>query len=306
MRFSLAFPHALPADEVDRIPALARLAAYGRRSDADDADAEVAALLGAARSATAPLAARGAGLDAGGVYVLRADPVTFIAGRDDVLLAGRVDDLAQDHAASLVATLNRHFAQDGAVFHAPRADAWFVTAQESVPVEADPPRTDEPIGARLPRGPHGATWRRWLSEMQMLLHEHPVNQSREAAGLAPVTGIWISSGGTLPVELAAAPVALHAAPSRLGDVAIGIAQVANLPVQSPPASFDALARRGDVLVVMPRVDDVEAFARDWLAPALAALERGDLAHVAIVAAGGRTRRYESSQPSWWRRLRTGK
>lgn len=307
MRLSLAFPHASPAGEIDRIPALARIAAYGRRGDADDADAEVAALLGAAGSATAPLAARGAGLDAGGVYVLRADPVTFIAGRDDVLLAGRVDDLARDDAASLVATLNRHFAQDGVAFHAPRADAWFVTARESVPVEADPPRADEPIGARLPRGPHAATWRRWLSEMQMLLHEHPVNQAREAAGLAPATGIWVSSGGAAPDALAAAPVALHAAPSRLGDVAIGIARVANLEVRPPPASFDALALGRDTLVVMPRIiDDVAAFARDWLAPALAALERGDLAHVAIVAAGARTRRYESSRPSWWRRLRAGK
>lgn len=306
MRFTLAFPHALPADDVDRIPALARIAAYGRRSDAGDADSAVAALLGAAGSATAPLAARGAGLDAGDAYVLRADPVTFIAGRDDVLLAGRVDDLAEGDVASLVATLNRHFADDGAVFHAPRADAWFVTAIESVPVEADPPRTDEPIGARLPRGPHAATWRRWLSEMQMLLHEHPVNQAREAAGLAPVTGIWISSGGTLPVTLAAAPVALHAAPSRLGDVAIGVAQVANLAVQPPPASFDALVRGSDAMVVMPRADDIEALARDWLAPALAALERGDLMHVTVVAAGARTRRYESSRPSWWRRLRAGK
>ncbi|MFO1312224.1 MAG: hypothetical protein U1F41_09195 [Burkholderiales bacterium] len=304
MRFSLAFTHALPAGDIDRIPALARLASFGTREDAGDADAAVAALLGVTGHAIAPLAARGAGLDPADAYVLRADPVTFVAGRDDVLLAGRVDDLGEEHAASLVATLGRHFAQDGIAFHAPRADAWFALASAHVPVEADPPLTDQPIGARLPRGPHGATWRRWLSEMQMLLHEHPVNQAREAAGLPPATGIWISGGGRLPRSLALAPIAIHAAPSRLGDVAIGIARIAGAPVEAPPARFDAQTLGGDTLVVMPSVVDLGSLERDWLAPAVAALERGAISHLTVVSAGERTLRHASSRPSWWRRLRT--
>ena len=306
MRFSLAFPHTLPPDSIDGLRSLARLASFGRREDLDDADAAVAQLLGAAGNATAPLAARGAGVDAGDAYVLRADPVTFVAGRDDVLLAGRVDDLSDEHAASLVATLEQHFAQDGVAFRAPRADAWVALASAHVPVEADAPRTDQPIGARLPRGPHGATWRRWLSEMQMLLHEHPVNQAREAEGLAPVTGIWISGGGRTPASLAPAPAAIHALPSRLGDVALGIARMTNAPASPPPATFDALSRAGDAVAVIPRADDIDALERDWLAPAVAALERGAIAHLTIVSAGARTLRHASSRPSWWRRLRSAK
>jgi len=294
----------MPAEALDGIAPLARIASYGRREEIDDAEAAVARMLGAPDPrATAPLAALGAGLDVGAAYVLRADPVTFVAGRDDVLLAGRVDDLTAEDAGSLLDTLNRHFAEDGVVFHAPRADAWFATSSQHVPVEADPPRVNAPIGARMPRGPHAAAWRRWLSEMQMLLHEHPVNERREAAGLPPATGIWISSGGTLPDASSKPPLSIHAAPSRAGDVAIGIARLARATAGPPPARFDALGRTGDALVVIPHVDDAEALARDWLSPALAGLTRGALDHLAIIATNGRAHRYESSRPSWWRRLR---
>ena len=302
MRLSLVFPHASTSGTRDAHPALARIASFGRCEDVEDADAAIAHMLGAQDAATAPLAALGAGLDPADAYVLRADPVTFVAGRDDVLLAGRVDDMSLDDATSLVAMLNGHFASDAVTFHAPRADAWFLTARANVPVETDALRANEPIGPRLPRGAHGATWRRWLSEMQMLLHEHPVNERREAAGLAPVTGIWVSGGGTLPAASAAPKLSIHAAASRTADVAAGVARLARVSVAAPPAGFDALARDRDALVVLGSFDD--QVARDWLLPAVAALERGTIDRLTAIAAEGRARRYEAARPSWWRRMRT--
>jgi hypothetical protein len=301
MRFSLVFPHDLTVDALDRIPALARIASYGRRDEIDDADAAVAQMLGAAGEATAPLAALGAGLDAAGAYVMRADPVTFVAGRDDVLMAGRVDDLAAADAAALLRTLNDHFASDGVVFHAPRGNAWFATAREHVPIETDVLRPNEPIGPHLPRGAYGASWRRWLSEMQMLLHEHPVNERREAAGLAPATGIWLSQGGTLAQARPAPGVAIHASPSRAGDVAIGIARHARVTVAEPPSAFADLPRGTDAFVSLAAFDDVVIPA--WLSPALSALERGAIDELTVVAAGSRVYRYRATRPSWWRRLR---
>jgi hypothetical protein len=304
MRFALVFPHAFrpTADALDAIPALARIASYGRREVVDDADAAVARLANMADAATAPLAALGAGLDVRDAYVLRADPVTFVAGRDDVLVAGRVDDMTLADAGVLIELLNRHFADDGVVFHAPRADAWFATARERVPVETDPLQANAPVGPHLPRGAYAATWRRWLSEMQMLLHEHPVNERREAAGLAPATGIWLSGGGTLADAVPAPPpVAIHAAPSRAGDVAAGIARLAGSTALTPPARFDALARDSDSLVVLKEFG--EHVTRDWLSPAVSALERGAIDRLTVVAVDDRAHRYEATRPSWWRRLR---
>jgi hypothetical protein len=301
MRFSLVFPHTLPVDALDRIPALERIASYGRRDEVDDVEVAVMQMLGAAGAAAAPLAALGAGLDAGAAYVLRADPVNFVAGRDDVLLAGRVDDLSPGDAASLLKTLNDHFAEDGVAIQAPRANAWFATASGHVPVETDVLRPNEAIGPHLPRGAHAATWRRWLSEMQMLLHEHPVNQRREAAGLAPVTGIWLSHGGTLPRAQPAPRVAIFAAPSRAGDVAAGIARLARVEAAEPPASFDTLPRAADAFVSLRGFDDSDVPA--WLSPVVSALERGAIDELTILAAGNRAYRYQTMRPSWWRRMR---
>jgi len=305
MRFSLVFAHDLATDAMDRIAPLARIASYGRLEVVGDADAAVAQLLGVT-GGMAPFAALGAGLQARGAYVLRADPVTLVAGRDDVMLAGRVDDLESDEAASLVDTLNRHFAEDAIAFHAPRTDAWFVTARERVPVDTDALRPNEAIGTHLPRGAHGATWRRWLSEMQMLLHEHPVNRRREEDGRAQVTGIWMSAGGTLPSTSTTRRMAIHAAASRAGDVATGIARAAGVPVTLPPVGFDALPRGADAMVVLANVGDAQAIGHTWLSPALSALERGILEHLAVVAINGDARRYESARPSWWRRMRAGR
>src|SRR4030095_9990004 len=102
-------------------------------------------------------------------------------------------------ATSIIATLNHHFAADGLAFHAPRPDAWFVTTSVAAPsITTELSEVSGPIHAHLPRGEHAKAWRQWLSEIQMLLHEHPVNIAREAAGRAPLTGPWVAGGGRRP------------------------------------------------------------------------------------------------------------
>jgi hypothetical protein len=41
-------------------------------------------------------------------------------------------------------------------------------------------------------------FRSQLNELQMLLHEHPVNLAREARGDLPVNSVWLWGGGTRP------------------------------------------------------------------------------------------------------------
>src|SRR4030042_1279579 len=114
--------------------------------------------------------------------VLAADPVTRTVGRSDVRLAGVVADLARADADALVATLNAHFAGDGLVFVAPRPDAFFVRATTRTRLAPPPPRAalGRPLHLLLPEGADADAWRRWHSEMEMLLHEHPVNLARGA------------------------------------------------------------------------------------------------------------------------------
>ncbi len=120
MRLVLTLPGLVAADPSRQAPALARLlaAAGAPTTDPRGLAAMLAAEYGIVAPADrdaplAPILAAAAGATPGDAYWLVADPVTLVAGRDDVLLAGRVDDLAGDETAALLATLNDHFADDG-------------------------------------------------------------------------------------------------------------------------------------------------------------------------------------------------
>jgi len=52
----------------------------------------------------------------------------------------------------------------------------------------------------LPSGDDTAVHRNLLSEIEMALHEHEVNQAREANGQVPVNSLWLWGGGTAPEQ----------------------------------------------------------------------------------------------------------
>jgi len=280
---------ALPADALRSHAALNALARLGEATV--DADGIEVATLRALRldAAVAPLVARGAGLDPGPDAWLCADPVALVAGLDDVRLVGRVDDLRAGEAETLRARLDRHFADDGLAFHAPRPDRWLVRVRgRPLPSTRALARAMQaPLRALLPAGDDGATWRRWLNEIQMLLHGDPVNASREARGAVPVSGLWPWGGG-YATPVATAPAAVACA-GRSGDLVRGIVHAADGRVDPLPARMPSSGMSQPFVAVAGRVDDaraLEAFVANWLAPALERLSRGGSDALALVADGG--------------------
>jgi len=307
MRLTLAVPDLLAQDRATLAAAssLARLAHYAgapvvQPGGLDAFLASDSATPGTA--GTAPLAALGAGFDPGAAYVLRADPVSLVAGRADVMLAARIGDLDAEEAGGLIATLNAHFGRDGLKFHAPRPDAWFVA------VDARPDLATKPLSAvrgsiypHLPVGRDSATWRRWLSEMQMLLHEHPVNEARGARGSEPVTGIWISEGGVLADLTEPGFAAILSTPGRAGDVARGLARWRGIPAPDSPANFASLPKEDNVAVVLDGASDAQLLPleRQWLLPVVIDLERGTLASLTLLADGnGAAAAWRAQRPGW--------
>ena len=77
---------------------------------------------------------------------------------------------------------------------------------EGVRLDAPPTasfmRPEKALGADLlaclPEGAAGRTWRRLFSEAQIILHAHPVNAARIAAGKHPVNALWFWGPGALP------------------------------------------------------------------------------------------------------------
>jgi hypothetical protein len=311
MRLTLAVPDLLALDRgaFAFAPALATLAHYANKPDTrcGTLDAFLLARTPEAEPiGAAPFAALGAGLDPGESYALRADPVSLVAGRNDVALATRIDDLSADEAGSLITTLNAHFGRDGLSFHAPRPDAWFILTDATPDVTTTPLAVVRGAIYRwLPVGADAARWRRWLSEMQMLLHEHAANAAREARGRVPVTGIWISDGGRLGRTPPGSDSEMFATPGAGGDVARGLARAAGSTAGATPASFSALPPRTSAVVVVERVNSarVAQLQLNWIGPAVAALARGDLESLSLLADGnGIAVAWHASRPGW--RMRT--
>ncbi len=271
------------ADALAACSALRRVAGRTQGRNVADADAEVLRALGV-DAPTAPLAALGAGLDAGTDWIARADPVTAFVSHEDVRILGRVEDLTDAEVAALLALLQRHFGDDGLAFAAPRADTWFVRTATPQHVELAPltAAIDRPLRPHLPAGRDAGRWRRWWTETQMLLHEHQL-AAREHA---PVNALWFAGGGTL--GSAALPgLRAFASASREGDVVRGLARQGGAAAQPLASWKEALDGTAPCAIVAERIVDAASLAAitEVLAALVDALERGRLDALALIGSG---------------------
>lgn len=137
----------------------------------------------------------------GDAFWLCADPVHLEPQRDQlVLIDGEQLAIGRTEADQLVAALNEHFAVTGESFHAFDPHRWY--ARMSKPLEIItqplPAVAGRSIGPRMATGYHASKLNQLMTEAQMLLHGHPVNQAREAQGQPTINSIWPWGAGRLP------------------------------------------------------------------------------------------------------------
>jgi hypothetical protein len=293
-------------------PALSRLLASGDppSNEQDGSLAAACRACGIARQddwPVAPRLARAAGVDPAGAYWLCAEPASLSVGADSVRLGALVADLPPEEAQAIVATLSAHFAADGIVFAAPTPARWFVRAVQAQRLATRPPEAalGESLLSTLPEGPDAPRWRRWQTEIEMLLFEHPVNRRRERAGECPLNGLWLWGGGTDGTQ-ATAPASIFARAARVVELARGSA----VDVRPPPASFDALARVDNAAVWLDALDAgsaeraLSALDRAWIAPVQRAIDAAQVTSAEIVLAGReRALRFRPKRASVTRRWR---
>jgi hypothetical protein len=128
---------------------------------------------------------------------LRADPVHLQLQRSRTLvLAVPALEISAAEADALAASLNKHFAIDGIQLDAAHPSRWYLSHPETADVIA--PTLSAVAGRPLPRAQTSGRWHRWLTECQMLLHDHPVNIAREQRGAPPVNSLFLWGGGSRP------------------------------------------------------------------------------------------------------------
>ncbi len=123
-----------------------------------------------------------------------AEPVHLLVGLDHLRLAPRATlALSAEDGRALATSLDAALAGSGFSLHYVERGPWLLECRTDIECETLEPAVAEGRDVRdsLPTGQDGARIRQLTNELQMLLHEHPVNARRGARGLPPVNSIWL-------------------------------------------------------------------------------------------------------------------
>lgn len=239
--------------------------------------------------------------DAIGSGWLRADPAYV---RPDIngarlLACGAALQLSDEDVAALLPSLRPLFGDAGFPIEATTPSRWYLR----LPAESKPPEFASPseaLGAdlfeHLAEGGDGRRWRALLNEAQIVLHNHPWNARRSARGLPPVNSLWFWGGGILPDHVGASLDLVRSDE----EVLRALAAAAGARTGPLGAAFEAST--GRTLYDLRGCRDLKRFARDWFAPALAALASATLDRVALdLEDGGGYVLTRRMRWRWWRR-----
>ena len=253
----------------------------------------------------APLTLAIDGGEPGSAYWLRADPVHLKVERSRLLLVDNaLFDITPAEAQTLAGFLNAHFAAEGIEFQPRAPKRWYVSVPRAPQLVTHSPfdAAGKDVRQYLPSGADALDWHRRFNEVQMLLHEHAVNEAREARGEPAVNSVWFWGGGTRPrargghFSAVWSDDALACALATVADTdAHGLpADAASwLAVAVPPApderahlvvlgQLSSAMRYGDSDAWRARARELET---QWLAPLATALRQGRLSHLTIVVPG---------------------
>ncbi|MGB5543866.1 MAG: hypothetical protein WBO15_10760 [Gammaproteobacteria bacterium] len=241
--------------------------------------------------------------------VIRADPVCLSPSADRLILStAQMPKLSMADADSLVRYLNAGLEAREARLYLSDAQRWYLT---------------------LPAAPSGRWWAPWallgqhvldfmpsgkgcellnslVTEVQMMLHEHPINLQREAAGLPLINSLW-PWGWAMDEPEPEMPALLHA--PQVSEIADADAYVAGLmmlageqPVSLPGdshtsshtsshSSSDTADEKRPFALVSPQPGDSATefrrrLERDWCGPWSRDLLRGRIKRLRIASVDG--------------------
>lgn len=301
---------SLPPATLQSSQALARFASWSTGQSLGQAgEVAVLAALGMRGASIGALIARGAGIDVGTDHWLVADPVSLVAGIDDVVVAARIEDADAAFAARAVGLLNAHFADDGAALVAPHPERWLLRMRDAP--HSTFTATDLAVGgsayAHRPQGADARRFERYANEVQMLLHDAPENDARARNGLPPLNGLWWWDGpASAQPSSPTVRIDAYAAPGADGDLARGIALASGgdaLPLGLRLEFADH--RAALALVALPTMTsaDFAQWEAGWLAPAVAALADHRLTRLTLIAGGAAAHQWTATPPTLVRRIR---
>jgi hypothetical protein len=134
-------------------------------------------------------------------FWLRADPVTMWADMARVIMTNHgFADLDPYERNEIEICVRDVLREEGIDLHGDHPERWCIALQRPIEFAFTP--LDEALGMdvaeALPGHPEARHWRRVLTEVQIALHNCPVNVKRRAMGKREINSVWFWGGGFMP------------------------------------------------------------------------------------------------------------
>ena len=160
------------------------------------------------------------------------------------------------------------------------------------------------VRGAVPRGVEAAPLRALSGEIEMWLHEHPLNLERQRRGELPVSSFWLWGGGEGAAADAAASASLRAVCSFGGSDPWlrALARVVDPSREALAADFMQWQATGAdrCIVAISAVRDLAILRSAWLDPARAALAARRIARLGLWVDGRILTLTSSSNWHYWR------
>ncbi len=220
------------------------------------------------------------------MYWICADPVHLAIDRDNLELQPQSQlRLSESESLAFFASLEAHFAATGLRLAHVGTGRWCIGMPRRPHLVTSDLELVEGrnVNDVLPSGQDSSAWQRYVTEAQMILHDHPVNAERESRGAPVVNSLWLWGGGVVP-EASASFDTMSVSHSLLRE----IGKLSGARVSGTPDEGIDFCDVGNNLAEFhgdPISDDDDVVARlesSWMEPAWQALRTGKLDKVTLV------------------------
>lgn len=228
--------------------------------------------------------------DAAGSAWLRADPAHVRADMTTARMLACGDlGLDASECVQIARDLKPLFGDSGFEFDARLPNRWYLrTAVGSdLPDAASP---DEAMGddlkLHLPEGAAGRRWRVLFNEVQVLLHNHPVNAARIERGAVSVNSLWFWGAGVLPAWVRSEVQQVFTNAIAIAELG-RLANIRVLPLDSHQLR-DAIERDADRQAMLIDLSGLrgEPLEHDWLQIIDAMLRSGRITQIRLSLESG--------------------
>lgn len=237
-------------------------------------------------------------------WFMRADPVYIQPNRDHLLMMGNTElEINMQEAENIVSDINNTYSDQSWKIKAVTPKQWVLEQDQEENLQTQSPFevAGKNINDFLPKGDNDSNWRALMNELQMFLHNHPVNQQRQMQGLSIANSLWFWGCGKLPTLSSTEKIFAQCWSNE--TVSLALARLSGVPrTDLPESASDWLKQAitpGKHLVFVETLsydflhDDpvawwrsLVAFNSQWIAPLIDALKANTVEDIKVMDDNG--------------------